>query len=93
MFLDGSFVTGKEMPGDYDACWDIRDVDPDKVDPVFFDFTNRRAAQKARFSGEFFPADAPEGFSGKAFLDFFQVDRDSGEPKGIVALNVEEWEP
>jgi len=93
VFLDGSFVTGKEMPGDYDACWDIRDVDPDKVDPVFFDFTNRRAAQKARFSGEFFPADAPEGFSGKAFLDFFQVDRDSGEPKGIVALNVEEWEP
>lgn len=89
VFLDGSFVTSKEMPGDYDACWDVRNVDAEMVDAVFLDFTNRRAAQKIRFQGEFFPADLPEGLSGKTFLEFFQVDKDSGDPKGIVALNME----
>ena len=92
VFLDGSFVTSKEMPGDFDACWAIQDVDVNKLDPVFFDFTNLRAAQKARFQGEFFPADIPEGFSGSTFLEFFQVDRDSGESKGIIALDMEAWQ-
>jgi hypothetical protein len=90
-FLDGSFVTSKEMPGDFDACWAIQDVDADKLDSVFLDFTNLRAAQKARFQGEFFPADIPEGVSGRTFLEFFQRDKDSGEPKGIVALDMEAW--
>jgi hypothetical protein len=93
VFLDGSFVTSKEMPADFDACWAIRDVEADKLDPVFFDFSNLRAAQKARFQGEFFPADIPEGLSGRVFLEFFQRDKDTGEPKGIVALDMEAWKP
>jgi hypothetical protein len=93
IILDGSFVTAKEMPGDFDACWSVNDVDPNKVDPVFFDFSNFRAAQKARFQGEFFPAEIPEGLSGKTFLEFFQIDKESGEPKGVVALDLEAWKP
>ena len=93
MFLDGSFVTGKEMPGDYDACWAVDSVNEDNLDPVFLDFDDHRARQKARFLGEYFPADVPEGVSGKTFLEFFQRDKESGEPKGIVALNMEEWKP
>jgi hypothetical protein len=91
IFLDGSFVTAKEQPGDFDACWDIADVDPDRLDPIFFDFENGRAAQKARFYGEFFPAQLPEGWSGKAFLEFFQTDKETGNPKGIVGFAPRRW--
>ena len=71
----------------------IRDVDANTLDPVFLDFSNLRAAQKARFQGEFFPADIPEGLSGRMFLEFFQRDKETGEPKGIVALDMEAWKP
>ncbi len=88
VFVDGSFVTAVAFPGDFDACWDIRGVDSRLLDPVFLDFRNGRAAQKARFLGEFFPAQAPERRSGKVFLDFFQVDKRTGGNKGIVAIDL-----
>jgi hypothetical protein len=87
-FIDGSFVTAKPQPMDFDACWAIDGVDPERLDPVFLDFSNSRARQKARFGGEFFPADLPEGMTGKTFLEFFQTDKETGEPKGIVALDL-----
>jgi hypothetical protein len=90
VYVNGSFVTSKERPNDIDACWDIDGVDADALDPVFFDFADGRAAQKARFGAEFFPAQVPEGLSGRAFLDFFQVDRQTGEPKGIIELRLDD---
>jgi hypothetical protein len=93
VYIDGSFVTAKPQPGDFDACWAIAGVDPDKLDPVFLDFSHARAAQKARFLGEFFPADLPEGLTGKTFLEFFQTDKETGAPKGILALNLRRWRP
>jgi hypothetical protein len=86
VYIDGSFVTAKERPNDIDVCWDISGVDADALDPVFFDFDDGRAAQKDRFGAEFFPAQVPEGLSGKTFLEFFQVDKETGEPKGIIEL-------
>jgi hypothetical protein len=47
-----------------------------------------RAAQKTKFYGEFFPARLTEGGSGLAFLDFFQVDKNTGDSKGIVLLEL-----
>ena len=91
VYINGSFVTAKPQPGDFDACWAIAGVDPDKLDPVFLDFSQARAAQKARFLGEFFPADLPEGLTGKTFLEFFQTDKETGAPKGILALNLRRW--
>jgi hypothetical protein len=88
VYLDGSFVTRKEHPGDFDACWDVQNVDDDKLDPIFWDFSRGRAAQKQRFLGEFFPAQLPEGATGRAFIDFFQMNRLSGEPKGILAVRL-----
>jgi hypothetical protein len=41
---------------------------------------------KAKYGGDLFPAEVPEGASGKAFLDFFQTDRRTGKPKGIVLI-------
>jgi hypothetical protein len=88
VYLDGSFVTTKEYPGDFDACWDIQQVDDEALDPVFWDFSQGRAAQKRRFLGEFFPAQLPEGATGRAFVEFFQVNKVTGEPKGIVAIRL-----
>jgi hypothetical protein len=88
VYLDGSFVTTKPHPGDFDACWDIQGVDEDLLDPVFWDFSQGRAAQKGRFGGEFFPAQLPEGASGRAFVEFFQVNKLTGDPKGIVAIRL-----
>jgi hypothetical protein len=81
-------VTRKWYPGAFDACWDVQNVDEDKLDPVFFDFSRGRAVQKQRFLGEFFPTQLPEGATGRAFLDFFQVNKLTGEPKGIVAIRL-----
>src|SRR5258708_6051261 len=48
MYLDGSFVTAKERPNDYDGCWDPTRVNPKQLDPVLLDFSNGRAAQKLK---------------------------------------------
>jgi hypothetical protein len=86
ILLDGSYVTGKPVPGDYDACWDTVDVDFAKLDPVFDDFDNGRANQKARFGGEFFPSTLIEAGSGGPFAEFFQIDRFTGKRKGILSI-------
>ena len=93
MSIDGSFVTAKPQPGDFDACRTIEGVAPEVLVPVFLDFSHTRAAQKARFLGEFFPADLPEGLTGKTFLEFFQTDKDTGASEGIGALNLKRWRP
>jgi hypothetical protein len=82
-YVDGSFVTSKEEPGDFDGCWDHAGVDFDALDPILLDFDGHREAQKAKFEGEMFIADAP----GNRFLEFFQLDRD-GRPKGIIQINL-----
>ena len=51
--VDGSYVTGKPMPGDYDVCWDPVGVVGRLLPQVFRDFSNDRAAQKAAYGGEF----------------------------------------
>jgi hypothetical protein len=88
VYLDGSFVTAKDFPGDFDACWSMEDVDPELLDPVLLDFDNRRAAQKMKYYGELFPAEATADEVGRTFIEFFQQDKDTGEPKGIIALDL-----
>ena len=90
VYLDGSFVTSKEDPSDYDACYELSGIDLSlllSVEPVFFEFRNGRAAQKARFRGEFLPATTLESASGRTFLDFFQVDKETGAAKGILLID------
>lgn len=86
IYLDGSYVTAKPIPNDYEVCWDMSFVDPALLYPVFFDFTNGRHNQKQKYSGEFFPAAIVESVSGKPFLEFFQTDKNTGKQKGIVRL-------
>ena len=89
-YIDGSFVTSKEYPNDFDGCWDEVGVDPLALDPALLDFGNGRVAQKAKYYGEFLPASVVEVASGLSFLDFFQT-TETGERKGIVAIDLEGW--
>lgn len=86
LWLNGSFVTAKDEPGDFDACWDTDGVDLDVMDPVLLDLSAGRAAQKQRFGGELFP-NVVESESGLVFAEFFQSERDTGR-KGIIVLNI-----
>jgi hypothetical protein len=90
VYIDGSFITAKIFPEDYDGCWDVYNVDPLLLDPVLLNFDYGRAAQKMKYLGEFFPAQLIEGSSGITFFEFFQQDKDTGAPKGIVAINLQE---
>ena len=86
MWLNGSFVTSKEEPGDFDACWDTDGVDLDALNPVILDLSAGRAVQKSRYGGELFP-NVIEAESGLVFAEFFQNERDTGR-KGIVVLKI-----
>lgn len=87
LYLDGSFTTGKPHPHDYDGCWDHRGIDFALLDPVLLEFADKRAAQKRKYLGEMFPALSPNGASG-TFLDFFQIEKFSGAPKGILRITL-----
>ena len=82
-------MTAKEIPADFDGCWDLARVDISLVDPVLLDFNSGRLAQKAKYGGELFPAQFTENGSGKTFLEFFMNDKETGAEKGIVALNLQ----
>ena len=89
--MDGSFVTTKTVPNDFDVAWDPAGVDLLRLkilEPVFFDFANARAAQKAKFFGEFFPSSINADPAGNTFLEFFQIDKHTGNQKGIIALDL-----
>lgn len=88
LYLDGSFVTSKSRPSDFDGCWDPDGVTWNQVDSVLLTFRNRRAAQKAKYHGELFISSSPAD-GGLTFLDFFQRDKYTGNPKGIIAIDLE----
>jgi hypothetical protein len=89
LYLNGSFTTAKQIPNDYDGCWDSAGVDLALLDPVLKTFANGRAAQKAKYLGELFPAGVRADRSGRTYLQFFQIDKQTGEPKGIVVLELQ----
>jgi hypothetical protein len=91
IYVDGSFVTAKRRPNDFDMAWEPAGVDIRKLlalEPVFRDFSNQRSAQKAKFRGEFFPSSFLADTVGNTFLEFFQIDRNTGNAKGIIAIDL-----
>ncbi len=89
-YINGGFVTAKDHPNDFDACWEAANVDPAPLDPALPGFSDRRGAQKAKFGGDLFPAEVPADPAGTRFLDYFQQDRTTGAPKGIIALDLKD---
>jgi hypothetical protein len=87
MYLDGSYVSGKPHPNDFDGCWDPTGVDGSKLNPVLRDFSNRRENQKKRFRGEMFISSQTNGLDG-TYFDFFQTEKDTGLRKGIIGIRL-----
>ncbi len=88
-YVDGSFVTSKDTPADFDGCWDVTGVDPTRLDPILLTFANSRLAQKIKYNGEMFPAQfLADNVSGRTYLEFFQIARDTGSQKGIIAFDL-----
>jgi len=90
LYVDGSFVTTKEKPGDFDACWEPIGVDASRLDPVLLDFSNARLSQRLKYGGEIFPSSfrAEAKPPHRTFIEFFQQDKDTGMPKGIIAIDL-----
>lgn len=66
-------------------------VDRALLHPALLDLSPGGPAQKAEFGCEFF-SNIVEAGSGEHFVEFFQRDRD-GQRKGIVVIDLEEFEP
>lgn len=94
IYINGSFVTIKPDPGDFDACWDREEVDIDYLRANAPRLLNHydRAAQKAKYKGEIFPSDQPVGNYGLNSFELFQRDRLKNS-KGIIAIDLVRWEP
>lgn len=88
VYLNGSFVTAKQRPGDFDGCRDTEGVDFHLLDPVLLTFDRGRATQKRKYLGELFLADSQADTIGTLFREFFQRDRDDN-PKGIIVIDLE----
>lgn len=88
VYLDGSYVTEKPAPMDFDVCWDPKGVDDTKIDPVLLDFDDQRKNQKLKFGGEFFPSSASADGT-RPFLDYFQVDKETGQGKGVIRIQLQ----
>lgn len=91
VWLDGSFVTDKPEPGDYDAVFEHRTMDLAAARialPELFDRSPHRPAMKARFKGDLLP-NVVELASNRLFIDFFQQDKEHpGHTKGIVTIDL-----
>ncbi len=88
IYLDGSFITTKPLPNDFDVCWDPYGVDPHKLDVVLLDFNDQRRNQKRKYGGEFFPSSATTDGS-QPFLEFFKIDKETGKRKGIIRIQLQ----
>ena len=90
IWLDGSFVSSKPEPGDFDGCYDFCDLTvlDERLYPAF---RLQQREQKRDFGGELFPAQAladrtEQGVS-VSYRQFFQSSR-KGTSKGIVVLEI-----
>ena len=86
VWLNGSFVTAKDEPGDFDACWDTDDVDLDALEPVLLDLSNHRAAQKALLRRGAFP-ERHRNPVGPVIRRVLPDERDTSR-KGIVVIHL-----
>jgi hypothetical protein len=95
IYIDGSFVTNKLEPGDFDACWGC-EVDQNiivqnmnNLAPVLLQLSPPRTFQKYKYRGEILPSLAYADSKGLiTYINFFQQVKNSKEKKGIVSIKL-----
>lgn len=91
LYIDGSFVSSKIYPSDYDACWDTTATDREAVLRAVeqSSLNSDSETQKEDFGGEIYPAFTKAPFNhGLTILDYFQTVKDRDEKKGIIKLKL-----
>ncbi len=87
LMLDGSLVTEKPEPRDYDGTWETHGVNEDLLDALLLgECETGFAAVRVKYLGDLYPASVVAE-PGVSFRDFFQTDRE-GIKNGIVLLNL-----
>ncbi len=90
-YLDGSFVTQKPNPNDFDVCWEVAGVNPVLLEPELLLFRHARAEQKAKYQGEFMPSQIVAQLQPSlTYLEFYQLEKTTQAPKGIILINLQE---
>ena len=75
IYINGSFVTSKEDPGDFDACYDAETVDINYLRthaPKLLNYYDR-TGQKAKYKGEIFPSTQQVGDYSLNSFEFFST--------------------
>lgn len=88
VYLDGSFVTDKDRPGDIDGCYDPPSgANLGAMYPIWPWTPANRAMSKTMFGIELAPSRFPATRSGEPYISFFQSD-ESGNPRGVVLIEL-----
>lgn len=89
VYIDGSFVSKKHNPSDYDACWDdTGEIDEEYLrlyQPYFI--TNAKEKLKAKYGGEFIRSSSFADWDNR-YLAYYQRDKQDLSPKGIIRLEI-----
>jgi hypothetical protein len=88
IYIDGSFITKKIYPGDFDVCWDEKGVNYEVIKssyPGLMDFGFKMQNMKKRYGGDIVPMTQYANERGTSFLVYFQEDR-QGREKGIIKI-------
>lgn len=91
IYIDGSFITKKILPHDVDICWESKGVNLNNAKinmPELWDMNFPRIKQQNKYHADIFPSDFYESSTSLYFLDFFQVDKNTGYKKGIIKLKI-----
>ena len=83
--IDGSFVTSKINPNDFDGTLDPEGVDITKLDPIIKN--EDKFSMKEKYFGELYRQNTIEAGTGNSFDEFFQVDRFNNS-KGVVIIDL-----
>jgi len=90
IYLDGSFVSAKIAPNDYDACWDCTKNKKQVMSKVCESYLNADSeTQKDFFGGEIYPAFAKAPLNEDiSILTYFQRVQFCNEHKGIIKIRL-----
>lgn len=92
IFVDGSFVTDKPVPGDVDVIIDITACVPADQDVWIVAYHREHARLKQEFGTDFYPVITGVGYDFTAFFQYVRVDEalargaPDGTRKGILRL-------
>ena len=85
LYIDGSFITRKETPGDFDACWEPFVRNNKQVNALLLeDSTFASSWRKEMFSGDIFPRFGEYGDR----VEKWQVDSRNGKVKGVISIDL-----